>query len=186
MGRLIVVQFITLDGVVEDPDGRGGTPFGGWAMRFGPAAIAGDRFGVAPVLESGVLLLGRRTWEHFGALWPHRDDDFSTAMNRADKAVVSQGDIDTASWSNSRAVHGPLAAWATETLATRDIVVIGSGSVISRLAESDLVDEYRLLVFPTAVGAGRRLFPDGMELELVSAAPSGPATLSVYSTRNTA
>ncbi|WP_426622975.1 hypothetical protein ACPPVW_09980 [Leifsonia sp. McL0607] len=102
MGKLIVVQFITLDGVVEDPDGSDGTPFGGWAMRFGPQGVAGDQFRLGTILETGVLLFGRRTWEHFSMLWPARDDPFSQAMNRASKAVVSSSPVDVARWSGSR------------------------------------------------------------------------------------
>ena len=90
MGRLIVTSFTTLDGVVEDPDGSDGTPFGGWAMRHGPQAVAGDKFRLGPILEHGTLLFGRHTWDHFRTLWPHRDDPFSQAMNAATKAVVSE------------------------------------------------------------------------------------------------
>jgi hypothetical protein len=162
MGRLIVVQFITLDGVVEDPDGSDQTAFGGWAMRYGPQGVAGD---------------------NFSTLWPHRDDPFSRAMNAADKAVVTSREIDEETWSNSRTVDQPLPAWVRHRLATTDLVVIGSHSVVDELAEADLVDEYRLLTFPTAVGAGRRLFTDSRMLELVSAEQVGPAVLSVLTAR---
>jgi dihydrofolate reductase len=183
MGRLIVIAFITLDGVVEDPDGSDHTAFGGWAMRHGPQGIAGDKFRLGSILQDGTLLFGRRTWEHFSTLWPGRDDPFSQAMNSADKAVVTHRDIDPATWSGSRAVDRPLAEWAREQRATTDLVVIGSGSVVGALAGADLVDEYRLLTFPTAVGSGRRLFPDPRKLELVSAEQVGPAVLSVFTTR---
>ena len=183
MGRLIVVQFITLDGVVEDPDGSNRTAFGGWAMRYGPQGVAGDKFRLGPILQQGTLLFGRRTWEHFSNLWPHRDDPFSSAMNAADKAVVSHREIDEGTWSNSRTVDQPLAAWVRHRLAAADLVVIGSHSVVDDLAEADLVDEYRLLTFPTAVGAGRRLFTGSRMLELVSAEQVGPAVLSVLTTR---
>ena len=183
MGRLIVISFITLDGVVEDPDGSDQSGFGGWAMRHGPQAVAGDKFRLGPVLEQGTLLFGRRTWEHFSTLWPNRDDPFSQAMNAADKAVVTHRTIDPATWSNSRAVDQPLDGWVRHHLSTRDLVVIGSQSVVSELAGADLVDEYRLLTFPTAVGSGRRLFTDSRLLELVSTEQVGPAVLSVLSTR---
>ncbi|WP_345800952.1 dihydrofolate reductase family protein [Microbacterium sp. AZCO] len=183
MGRLIVVQFITLDGVVEDPDGSDGTPFGGWAMRFGPQGVAGDKFRLGGILQSGVLLFGRRTWEHFSTLWPRRDDEFSRAMNRAAKAVVTSRPIDPDQWTNSAAVPAPLDDWVTGTLASRDIVVIGSGSVIAQLREANLIDEYRLLTFPLATGAGRTLFPDAAELALRSVEHVGPACLTIFSTR---
>jgi dihydrofolate reductase len=183
MGRLIVIAFITLDGVVEDPDGSGQSSFGGWAMRHGPQGVAGDKFRLGPILEQGTLLFGRRTWEHFGTLWPNRDDPFSQAMNAADKAVVTHREIDPAAWSNSRAIDRPLTAWVRHHVATTDLVVIGSLSVVDELAEADLVDEYRLLTFPTAVGSGRRLFTTSRWLELVSTEQVGPAVLSVLTTR---
>ncbi len=107
MGRLIVVQFTTIDGVVEDPDGSDGTDFGGWAMRHGPQGVAGDKFRLGPVLGTGTLLFGRHTWEHFSTLWPRRDDPFSTAMNRATKAVASSGQPDLSAWPNSHQSTAP-------------------------------------------------------------------------------
>ena len=83
MGKLIVIQFITLDGVVEDRTAVSHTGFGGWAMRHGPQAVAGDKFRLGPILTHGTLLFGRRTWEHFSTLWPTREDAFSQAMNAA-------------------------------------------------------------------------------------------------------
>jgi dihydrofolate reductase len=139
--------------------------------------------GTRPILQQGTLLFGRRTWEHFSNLWPHRDDPFSRAMNAADKAVVTHREIDAGAWSNSRTVDQPLTAWVRHRLAAADLVVVGSHSVVDDLAEADLVDEYRLLTFPTAVGAGRRLFTDSRMLGLVSAEQVGPAVLSVLSTR---
>lgn len=97
MGKVIVIQFITLDGVIEDPDGRGGSAIGGWAFRFGREAIAGDVFRLGPVLDDCVAPFGHRTWEHFSRLWPERTDPFSVAMNRARKVVVSSGSPDLGS-----------------------------------------------------------------------------------------
>lgn len=185
MGRLIVVQYITLDGVVEDPDGSDGTPFGGWAMRFGPEGVAGDKFRLGDMLETGVLLFGRRTWDHFGELWPPRDTPFAQAMNRAEKAVATSRPLPAEAWTNSHAIARPLTDWVARTVATRDVVVIGSGSVVGALQTSDLVDEYRLIAFPLAVAAGRRLFPDPQQFELVSSEAVGPASLTVHRTRTT-
>lgn len=183
MGRLIVVQFITLDGVVADPDGSDRTPFGGWAMRFGPEGVAGDKFRLGGILASGTLLFGRRTWEHFARLWPARDDDFSRAMNRASKAVATGRPLPEGTWSNSERVDGDLADWVQRTVPSRDVVVIGSGSVADALAAAELVDEYRLLTFPAAVGEGRRLFRGGEALALRSVERVGPAALAVYDAR---
>lgn len=186
MGRLIVVQFITLDGVVEDPDGSAGTAGGGWAMRYGPQGVAGDKFRLGPILEHGLLLFGRRTWEHFSTLWPARDDPFSQRMNAAAKVVVTHQHLDPGVWANSSRIPAPLADWVTGTSRLRDIVVIGSGSVVAQLAAAGLVDEYRLLTFPIAVGAGRRLYPDGVQLSLTAAERVGPAILGIYTTRDEA
>ncbi len=179
MGRLIVTAFTTLDGVVEDPDGSDGTPFGGWAMRHGPQAVAGDKFRLGPILEHGTLLFGRRTWDHFRTLWPHRDDPFSQAMNAANKAVVTHRPVDEAEWVHSRAIDASLAEWVRRGVATTDIVVIGSSSVAAELADQGLVEEYRLLTFPTVLGAGRGLFRGHRELTLLSSEHVGPAVLTV-------
>ncbi|KJL21641.1 dihydrofolate reductase family protein [Microbacterium azadirachtae] len=181
MARIIVAQFITLDGVVEDPDGSGGTPFGGWCFRHGPEAIAGDKFHYGPILETGVFLFGRRTWEAFAAMWPARDetDPFAHALNRADKAVVTAGEVDLARWQNTRQVATDPIGWARDAAAERDVVVIGSGSVVDAFVRAGAVDEYRLRVFPTATGTGRRLFPDGADLDLVSVEQVGPTSLVI-------
>jgi len=180
MGRLIVVAFTTLDGVVEDPDGSDGTPFGGWAMRYGPQGVAGDKFGLGAILEHGTLLFGRRTWEHFRTLWPPRDDDFARAMNAARKAVVTSRPVDGAGWANSRAIDAPLVEWVRREVAATDLVVIGSMSVVAQLAEHDLVQEYRLLQFPVVLGAGRGLFPGHHDLSLVATGQAGPGVLTTF------
>ncbi len=179
MGRVIVVQFSTLDGVVEDPDGSDHTAFGGWALRHGPQAIAGDKFRLGPLMEHGTLLFGRRTWEHFSTLWPPRDDAFSQAMNAATKTVVTHHPVDPGTWANSTVASQPLETWVADALRTLDIVVIGSGSVVDALARANLVDEYRLLIFPFAAGAGRRLFGADQRFELTSVEPVGPGALCI-------
>jgi len=179
MGRIIVAQFITLDGVVEDPDGSAGTPFGGWAFRHGREAIAGDKFEYGSILQTGIFLFGRATWEQFAALWPARDDDFARALNAADKAVATHADIDLGRWQNSRRVGGDVLGWAREQSRSRDVVLIGSGSLLGPFVDADAVDEYRLRVFPTVAGAGRRLFAAPARLNLVRATALGPTALLV-------
>jgi dihydrofolate reductase len=176
-----VIEFTTLDGVVTDPDGSAGTPLGGWAFRYGPEAVAGDKFRLGATLDDGVMLLGRATWQLFAKLWPHRDDPFSTRMNAVPKLVASRTLTDTSAWQNSRLLDGDL----TEVVRRepRDVVVTGSLSVVRALAAADLVDEYRLLTFPTILGTGERLFPEGgphADLECLSAERVGPAILSRY------
>ncbi|MFI6357434.1 dihydrofolate reductase family protein [Streptomyces sp. NPDC050743] len=176
---VVVIEFISLDGIVSDPDGSAGTPYGGWAFRHGPEAVAGDKFRLGRVLDEGVLLLGRTTWELFARLWPGRDDPFAARMNAVPKLVVSRGAPDVSAWANSRLLEGDLAhAVRAER---RDVVVTGSLGVVAALREEDLVDEYRLLTFPVVLGQGRRLFPAGsepVELECLSAERVGAAVLT--------
>jgi dihydrofolate reductase len=175
---IIVIQFITLDGVVSDPDGSDGTPTGGWAFRHGPQAVAGDKFRLGGVLDDGVLLLGRATWQLFSRLWPTRTDPFSARMNAVPKLVASRTLTGVAGWANSSLLAGDLAD--TVARQERDVVVAGSLSVVHALMAADLVDEYRLLTFPTVLGTGDRLFRTGppAHLETVSAEQSGPAVLT--------
>ena len=180
MPRIIVAQFITLDGVVEDPDGSGGTSFGGWAFRHGREAVAGDKFAYGPILQTGVFLFGRNTWEHFSMLWPGRDDPFAQALNAADKAVATRSGVELAQWQNSRAVRGDVLDWARHEAVDRDVVIIGSGSLVELFIDAGMVDEYRLRVFPTATGAGRRLFANGRRLDLISIERMGPTMLTIY------
>ncbi|WP_410594942.1 dihydrofolate reductase family protein [Amycolatopsis sp. lyj-23] len=178
---VIVVEFTTLDGVVEDPDGSGGTAFGGWAFRHGPEAVAGDKFRLGALLDTGVLLFGRTTWELFAKLWPGRSGEFPDRLNAAAKLVASRTLHDVSAWQNSVLLQGDLAeAIAREE---RDVVVIGSVGIAQELARHDLVDEYRLLVFPSVAGTGRRLFGDPADFSLVSTTRVGPAILSTYRTR---
>jgi dihydrofolate reductase len=183
MNRIIVIQFITLDGVIEDPDGSAGSPGGGWAFRFGPEAVAGDKFKLGDRLDTGALLFGRETWQLFSKIWPPRSDKFSTQMNNAPKWVASRTLDDASAWQNSRLIEGELTDEARRLRLERDVIVIGSTSVVHLLMERDLVDEYRLLIFPTVLGQGSRLFPGPApvgDLRLISAEPSGAAALLRY------
>lgn len=105
---VVVIQFITLDGVVSDPDGSGGTPTGGWAFRHGPDAVAGDKFRLGSVLDDGVMPLGRSTWQLFSQLWPGRDTPFAARMNAVPKLVASRTLTDVSAWANSRVIDGDL------------------------------------------------------------------------------
>jgi dihydrofolate reductase len=161
MGDVIVIQFSTLDGVVSDPDGRRGTGHGGWAFRYGPGPVSDDKFRLGARMEQGVQLYGRRTWEHFARLWPSRDGDYARLMNAVPKRVASRTGIDTTAWSNSAPIDGDPVVWVTDERTRRDVVVIGSLSLVHTLAAADLVDEYRLITFPTVAGEGDRLFATG-------------------------
>jgi dihydrofolate reductase len=183
MNRTIVIAFSTVDGIIEDPDGTSGTPNGGWAFRHGPEAVAGDKFKLGPILETGVLLMGRKTWQQFARLWPGRTDDFSAVMNRIPKLVASRSVTDLSAWENSTLLSSDLLEAVAEQKKERDVVVVGSASVVHTLTERDLVDEYRILVFPDVVGNGTRLFAaetTPTRLRQVSAEPIGPAVLVRY------
>jgi dihydrofolate reductase len=183
MSHVIVIEFVSLDGVIQDPDGNEGFPQGGWAFRYGPEPVTGDPFGLSEVLETGALLLGRRTWQMFAGIWPGRDDPFSAQMNALPKLVMSRSLEDTGGWQNSAVLRGDLAAEVEKRKTEQDIVVMGSASVVHALIAAGLVDEYRLLVFPVVLGAGTRLFPDGTapaDLALVSAGTRGAAARLVY------
>jgi dihydrofolate reductase len=187
MSRVIVIEFVSLDGVTHDPDGTDGSAQGGWAFRYGPEPVTGDPFRLSEVLDTGALLLGRRTWEQFTKIWPGRDDPFSAKMNAMPKFVASRS-LDSAAdwaadWQNSTVLRGDLTAEVRARKQAQEIVVMGSASVTRTLMASDLVDEYRLMVFPLIVGEGTRLFPEGTapaSLALVSADTVGPAVRLVY------
>ena len=167
MRKVIVTTNVTLDGVMQAPgradeDTRGGFSSGGWALRYDDqvkAAAMGR--GMA---ESGAMLLGRRTYEDFYRVWPHRrDNPFTPYLNGVQKYVASNTLADPLPWQNSTLLHGD-AADAVTALKRQpggDLAVIGSGELAASLARRSLVDEYVLLIHPLVLGSGRRLFPDG-------------------------
>jgi dihydrofolate reductase len=178
---VIVIQFITLDGIVSDPDGSGGTAAGGWAFRHGPETVAGDKFQLGSTLDDGVMLLGRTTWQLFSRLWPGRDDPFSARMNAVPKLVASRTLAVASAWANSQLIDGDLVDVVKRE--RRDVIIAGSLNVVRALMAEDLVDEYRLLIFPTILGTGERLFPAGgppAYLECLSAEAVGAAVLTRY------
>jgi dihydrofolate reductase len=168
--QTIVLAFSTLDGIIEDPDGRGGnTP-----RRLGlpRRPVASRPFPARPKLDTGVLLLGRKTWELFSHIWPGRTDDFSLGMNRMPKLVASRTRTDLSAWQNSSSMSGELHDIVERTKADRDVIIAGSASIVHALEEHDRVDEYRILIFPTALSNGTPLFsPEAapVQLRLLSA-----------------
>jgi dihydrofolate reductase len=180
MSDVIVIQFITLDGVVSDPDGRSGTGYGGWAFKYGSGPVSDDKFRLGARMTDGVQLYGRRTWEHFARLWPGRDTDYARVMNSVPKRVATRTGIDATAWSSSAAIDGDPLTWVKDERTQRDVVVIGSLSLVHALAAADLVDEYRLITFPTVVGAGDRLFAAGTpaDFRFTVAEPADAAALT--------
>src|SRR4051812_44452814 len=181
MGDVIVIQFATMDGVVSDPDGRAGTSYGGWAFRDGPGPGSDDKFRLGARMDEGGHLYGRRTWEHFARIWPGRDGDFAGRMNAAPKRVATSTGIDPTAWSNSAGIDGDPLAWVKDERERRDVVVIGSLSLVHQLAAAGLVDEYRLMTFPVVAGAGDRLFAPGVpaDFRFTAAEPADAAALTV-------
>jgi dihydrofolate reductase len=162
MGRIVVSEFVSLDGVMEDPGGAEGTRNAGWTFRFGRGP-EGDRFKLDEVLDAEALLLGRVTYEGFAKAWPTMDDPvgFAAKMNAMPKYVVSNTLSEAeATWRNSTVLRGDAAAGVRElkTRVAGDLLVAGSASLVHTLVEHRLVDEYRLMVFPIVLGSGKRLF----------------------------
>jgi len=158
MSKLIVSQFITVDGVIEDPGGSEGFERGGWAFQFerGPE---GDKFKLDELLASDVLLLGRVTYEGFAAAWPSRTGDFAEKFNTMRKYVVSTT-LDEPGWNNSTVIKAnvPEEVAKLKDEPGGDILVNGSVQLVRTLLDHDLVDELRLMVFPVVLGSGKRLF----------------------------
>lgn len=158
MGRIVVTEFISLDGVVEDPGGSENFKYGGWTFEI-DRGEDGGRFKLDETMGSEALLLGRVTYEGFADAWPTRDGEFADKFNTMPKYVVSST-LKEPDWNNSTVLEGGLTS-AVDALRDRhdgDIVVHGSVQLVQALIENDLVDELRLMVFPVVLGAGKKLF----------------------------
>jgi dihydrofolate reductase len=162
MGRIVVTEFVSLDGVMEDPGGAEEFEHGGWTFRFDRGA-EGDQFKLQELERAEAQLLGRATYEAFAAAWPSREDDvgFAAHMNAMPKFVVSTTLRDEdATWNNSTVIRGDVVreiAALKEGL-REDLLVAGSATLVQTLLEHGLVDELRLMVFPIVLGKGKRLF----------------------------
>jgi dihydrofolate reductase len=176
MGRIVVSQFITVDGVIEDPGGAEGFDRGGWAFSF-ERGDEGDRFKFDEVMAADALLLGRRTYEGFAEAWPSRTGDFADKFNSMPKYVVSENLIDP-EWTNTTMLGSDVAGAAATVKERheRDILVNGSAQLTRALLAAGAVDELRLMVFPTVLGAGKRLFgahESTVSLRLIESRPAG-------------
>jgi dihydrofolate reductase len=159
MGKIVVTEFVSLDGVFEDPGGAEGFKHGGWTFAFDRGA-EGNQFKVDELQEAEVQLLGRVTYDGFAAAWPKMDGDpFGQKMNAMPKYVVSKT-LQSAGWNNSTILSGDLAQDVGTLRSETDgvILVAGSGQLVEGLLALGLVDELRLMVFPVVLGGGRRLF----------------------------
>jgi dihydrofolate reductase len=175
MGKVVVSEFLSVDGVMEDPGGAEEFEHGGWTFQFdrGPE---GDKFKLDELLASDALLLGRVTYEGFAAAWPRRTDEFGFAdkVNNMPKYVVSTTLEEPLEWNNSTLIKGDVAEEISRLKEQpgKDISISGSPTLVRSLLQDGLLDELRLMVHPILVGSGKRLFEDGGDqkaLELVDA-----------------
>jgi dihydrofolate reductase len=179
MRKVVVSEFITLDGVFESPGGGEDFKHGGWSFQFntGPE---GQRYKLDEVMRADALLLGRTTYQGFAAAWPSMKDDagFADKMNGMPKYVVSTT-LQTAEWTNSTVLGGDVAAEVTK-LKQQDggeILINGSGQLVRTLLGHGLIDEVRLMVYPIVLGSGKHLFDHVQtpaKLRLVDTTPVGP------------
>jgi dihydrofolate reductase len=160
MGKVVVTEFVSLDGVMEDPGGAEGFEHGGWSFEFSRGE-EGDKFKLDETRESEALLLGRVTYEGFADAWPSREGEFADKFNSMPKYVVSST-LQDPEWNNSTVLEGDVAEEVAKLRQELDgdIVVHGSAQLVQALVEHDLVDEMRLMVFPVVLGSGKRIFGD--------------------------
>jgi len=167
MSKITVNMNLTLDGVIQAPgrpdeDQRGGFPYGGWALRyFDPIMLNAAAEGMA---KMPALLFGRRTYEDFYSVWPHRTDNpFTEVLNNSQKYVASTTLVEPFVWQNSTLINGDVASAiaALKEQSDKDFVILGSVLLVQSLMQHNLIDEYVLSIHPLVLGTGRRLFPEG-------------------------
>ncbi len=158
MGRIVVTEFVSLDGVMEDPGGAEDFVHGGWTFEVSRGK-EGDEFKNDETMDAEALLLGRVTYEGFAAAWPSMEGEFADKFNGMPKYVVSST-LKDPEWSNSTVLDGDVVEEVAKLRQRSggDIVVHGSARLVQTLLEHDLVDELRLMVFPVVLGSGKRLF----------------------------
>jgi len=158
MGKIVVTEFVSLDGVIEDPGGSEDFKHGGWSFQI-DRGEEGDKFKLDETMNTEALLLGRRTYEGFAEAWPQRDGEFADKFNNMPKYVVSST-LKDPDWTNTTVLDGDLAESVGKLRdeLDGDIVVHGSAQLVQGLIDKGLVDELRLMVFPVVLGSGKRLF----------------------------
>ncbi len=173
MGRIVVTEFVSLDGVMEDPGGSEHTKHGAWTFKFA-RSDEGDKFKIDEVVNAEAQLLGRVTYEGFADAWPKMSGDpFSAKFNSMPKYVISKT-LKKADWNNSTILRGNLVE-EVKTLKQRvkgDILVSGSARLVQALIANDLVDQLDLMVYPVVLGSGKRLFDDMGDMKTLKLAGS--------------
>lgn len=189
MGKLVVTEFVTVDGVMQDPGGaeKDSFPRGGWAFQF-DRGQEGDAFKLDELQAADAQLLGRVTYEGFAKAWPSMNDNpFGEKMNAMPKFVVSST-LENPEWHNTTVLRGDLAeeVGRLKEQFEGDILVAGSAQLVQGLVANDLVDELHLMVFPVVLGAGKRLFGDAeatRSLQLADTRTAGETVILVYRRR---
>jgi dihydrofolate reductase len=163
MGKLVVTEFVSVDGVFEDPGGSEDYEHGGWTFEY-DRGDDGDKFKLDELMEAEVQLLGRVTYEGFAEAEPSHEGPFADKLNNDPKYVVSTT-LKDPKWQSTTVISGDVPAEISTLKDETDgvILVAGSGTLVRTLLEADLVDELRLMVFPTILGRGKHLFPDGID-----------------------
>lgn len=182
MGTIGVTEFVSLDGVFEDPGGSENYEYGGWTFEY-DRGDEGNTFKLDELMDAKVQLLGRVTYEGFAEAWPSREGPFAEKLNNDLKVVVSTTLTDP-KWNNTTVIGTDVVEQLAKLRNETDgsILVAGSGTLVETLLGNDLVDELRLMVFPTILGRGRRVFPDGIDrlkLKLVESRAVGPDGVQV-------
>jgi dihydrofolate reductase len=183
MGKLVVTEFVSVDGVFEDPGGAEDYEHGGWTFEY-DRGEDGGKFKLDELIEAEVQLLGRVTYEGFAAAWPSREDEFAEKLNNDPKYVVSTT-LKDPDWHNTTVISGDVTEEVAKLKANTNgvILVAGSGTLVGALLGANLVDELRLMVFPTVLGRGKRLFPDGIDrlkLTLADSKTVGPDGVQIH------
>jgi len=186
MAKIYVTEFLSLDGVMQDPGGAEDFKHGGWVFEI-PRGDEGDKFKLDETLATDALLLGRTTYEGFAAAWPSREGEFADKFNQMPKYVVSST-LTEPEWTNTTVLGGDPVEEVSKLKREQEgtIGVHGSGQLARTLLEHDLVDELRLMVFPVVLGSGLRLFgetSDKKRLELVESRTVGDGVVILVYTR---
>jgi|ERR1041385_4747163 len=180
MGRIMVVNNVTLDGVMQAParpdeDPRDGFQHGGWGLPYNDS-VKGKVMAEGMAKSRGALLFGRRTYEDFFKVWPGRTDNpFTEVLDNTHKYVASKTLKEPLPWKNSTLLGGDAADAVAKIKTKEDLTILGSGQLIASLMRRNLIDEYMLLVHPLVLGTGRRLFDDGgafAKLQLIDSVPT--------------
>jgi dihydrofolate reductase len=185
MGKLVVTEFVSIDGVFEDPGGAEDYEHGGWTFEY-DRGEDGDKFKLDELMEAEVQLLGRVTYEGFAAAWPSREGEFADKINNGPKYVVSTTLTDP-EWQNTTVISGDVVEGVSKVKDESEgtILVAGSGTLVRTLLAADLVDELRLMVFPTLLGRGERLFGDGIDRLSSSSPRAGRSARTASTSRST-